>query len=120
MPEFTPPLPPRRREWSEHREWLASVVREMHFAAGSRDGVNDATVFVISGNLADLALNLPIRPTHGTPGRLVQASTLVAAQGQRELETDREAQNCFTGGEPSPPPPTRARDLLLVPRRRGD
>jgi hypothetical protein len=94
MSEFALPLPPRERSWLELRERLAHAARELHFSAVSGDATNGPTLLVIAGNLAGLALSIPMSPnsTQGTPGGVVDASTLFATQIlQRDMQTDGDA-----------------------------
>jgi hypothetical protein len=91
MSEFTLPLPPRERSWLELRERLARAARELHFSAVAGDAANGPTLLVIAGNLAGLALSIPTSPTptQGTPGGMVDASTLFATQIlQRGMQID--------------------------------
>jgi hypothetical protein len=91
MSEFALPLPPHDQERLELRERLARVARELHFSAVSNDAANGPALLVIAGNLAGLALSIPMSPTpsQGTPGGMVDASTLFATQIlQRGTQTD--------------------------------
>jgi hypothetical protein len=94
MSEFALPLTPRDREWIEYRERLARAARELHFSAVSGDTANGPTLLVIAGNLAGLALSIPMppAPVQDMPGGLVSAYTLFATQIlQRAMQTDRDA-----------------------------
>jgi hypothetical protein len=62
MAQFTLPLPARDRGWIELREQLARAARNMHFVAMSSDAVNGARLLLVSGNLADLAMSIPMSP----------------------------------------------------------
>ena len=80
MPEFTLPLTPRDRGWSEMRERLSRAAREMHFYAFSNGAVNGAALLVISGRLAGLAMSIPLEPSNIGSVGLVDSSTLFATQ----------------------------------------
>jgi hypothetical protein len=82
MSEFALPLTPHDRERLELCERLAHAARELHFSAVSSDAANGPTLLVIAGNLAGLALSIPMPPTvnQGTFGGVVDASTLFATQ----------------------------------------
>ena len=91
MSEFRLPLTQRDCSWLELRERLARAARELHFSAVSGDAANGPTLLVIAGNLAGLALSIPMSPTpnQGTPGGVVDASTLFATQVlQRGMQAD--------------------------------
>lgn len=60
--DFTVPLSARERRRSEFRERLARAAREMHFAALSSDAVDSAAVLAVAGNLAGLAMSIPLDP----------------------------------------------------------
>ena len=97
MFEFALPLTPRERGWLELRERLARAARELHFSAVSGDAANGPTLLVIAGNLAGLALSIPMQPspaqaTSDGSGGLVDASTLFATQIlQRAMQKDGNA-----------------------------
>lgn len=94
MSEFKQPLTPLERGWIELRERYAHAARELHFSAVASDAANGPTLLVITGNLAGLALSIPMRstPTQRTSGGLVDASILFAAQIlQRDMQTDDDA-----------------------------
>jgi hypothetical protein len=87
MSEFARPLTSRDREWIEYRERLARAARELHFSAISDGAANGPMLLVIAGNLAGLALSIPMPPAteQDTSGRdmtggLVSAYTLFATQ----------------------------------------
>jgi len=82
MSEFALPLTARERGWAELRERLARAARELHFSAVSDGTKSGPTLLVIAGNLAGLALSIPIPPARApaTFGGLVDASTLFATQ----------------------------------------
>ncbi len=91
MSEFALPLTPRDQEWIEYRERLARAARELHFSATSGDAANGATLLVIAGNLAGLALSIPMppAPVQDTTGGPVSAYTLFATQIlNRAMQTD--------------------------------
>ena len=90
MSEFALPLSPRDQEWIEYRERLAQSARALHFAAISGTTANGALHLVIAGNLAGLALSIPMPPARvqDTSGGLVSAYTLFATQIlHRAMET---------------------------------
>jgi hypothetical protein len=94
MSEFELPLAPRDRSWLDLRERLARVARELHFSAISNDNGNGPTLLMIAGNLAGLALSIPMSPapTQETSGGLVDGSTLFATQIlQHDMQTDDDA-----------------------------
>ncbi|MGA7675194.1 MAG: hypothetical protein WCA78_09135 [Rhizomicrobium sp.] len=103
MSEFALPLSPRDRGWLDLRERLARAARDLHFSAVSHDAVNGPTLLVIAGNLAGLALSIPMRPTppktmSDGSGRLVDASTLFNTQIlQRDMQTDGTATDVGEG-----------------------
>lgn len=84
MSEFTLPLAPRDLGWIELRERLARAAREIHFSAVSVDAVNGSALLAIAGDLAALAMSIPLSPSQGAANGLVDASTLLAAQVQRD------------------------------------
>ena len=91
MSEFKLPLTPHDRERLELRERLARAARDLHFSAVSGEAANGPTLLMIAGNLARLALSIPMPPALplGTSGGLVDASTLFATQIlQRDMQTD--------------------------------
>lgn len=91
MSEFALPLTARERGWVELRERLARAARELHFYGYANEAGNGPTLLLIAGNLAGLALSIPIRPISvpAMPGGLVDASTLFATQIlQRNGRTD--------------------------------
>jgi hypothetical protein len=77
MSQFRLPLSERDRGWVDLRERLARAAREIHFVAVSSEAMNGAVLLVIAGNLADLAMSIPMSPA---PIGLVDASTLIATQ----------------------------------------
>jgi hypothetical protein len=94
MSEFALPLTPRDQEWIDYRERLARAARELHFSAVSGGAANGPTLLVIAGNLAGLALSIPMppAPVHDTTGGPVSAYTLFATQIlNRAMQTDGEA-----------------------------
>ena len=98
MSEFALPLTPRDQSWLQLRERLARAARELHFSAVAGDATNGPTLLVIAGNLAGLALSIPMGPAPppaSAPdsfGGLVDGSTLFATQIlQRGRQTDGEA-----------------------------
>ena len=92
MSEFKLPLASRDRSWLELRERLARAARDLHFSAVANDTGNGPTLLMIAGNLAGLALSIPMHPTQTTSGALVDASTLFATQIlQRDMQTDDDA-----------------------------
>jgi hypothetical protein len=100
MSEFTLPLTPRERGWLALRGRLARAARELHFSAVSNEAVNGPTLLVIAGNLAGLALSIPMppAPTQAPSGGLVDASTLFAAQIlQRDMQTGDDATDVSEG-----------------------
>jgi hypothetical protein len=76
--EFCLPLSDRDLGWVDLRERLARAAREMHFAAVSSEAVNGAVLLALAGNLAELAMSIPLCPT--PPAGLVDVSTLLAVQ----------------------------------------
>ena len=91
MSEFKLPLTPHDRERLELRERLAHAARDLHFSAVSGEAANGPALLVIAGNLAGLALSIPMppAPVKDTSGGLVAASTLFATQIlQRDRQTD--------------------------------
>jgi hypothetical protein len=80
MPKFTLPLGSSDPGWIELRERLARLASEMHFCAVSNEALNGARLLAIAGNLAGLALSIPMYPTQTTSGGLVDALTLIATQ----------------------------------------
>jgi hypothetical protein len=95
MSEFSLPLSIRDRAWIEFRERLARAARNMHFVAVSNDTASGAKLLVVSGNLADLAMSIPMSPAPGMSGALVDASTLFAVQ---ILQRDADNDDGFTQG----------------------
>ena len=91
MSEFKLPLTPHDRDRLELRELLARAARDLHFSAVSGEAANGPALLVIAGNLAGLALSIPMppAPAKDTSGGLVAASTLFATQIlQRDRQTD--------------------------------
>jgi hypothetical protein len=80
MSEFKLPLAPRDQGWIELRERLARAAREMHFFAVSSEAGNGAALLAIAGNLAGLAMSIPLSPTPSSGGGCVKPSTLCATQ----------------------------------------
>jgi len=82
MSEFALPLTSRDREWIEYRERLARAARELHFTAITGNTTNGAALLVIAGNLAGLALSIPMppAPVQNISGSPVSAYTLFATQ----------------------------------------
>jgi hypothetical protein len=80
MPEFLPPLSPRDEGWIDLRERLARAARNLHFVAISNDAANGPKLLIVSGDLADLALSIPMGPAPRTSAGMVDASTLFATQ----------------------------------------
>jgi len=92
MSEFMRPLAAHDLGWIELRDRLGRAARELHFFAVSSEAVDGASLLVIAGNLARLAMSIPMFPVPATSGGLVDASTLLAAQVlQREPATDGSA-----------------------------
>jgi len=94
MSEFQLPLAPRDRSWLDLRERLARAARELHFSAVSNEAGNGPTLLMIAGNLAGLALSIPMSPAANqeNSGGIVDASTLLATQIlQREMQTNGDA-----------------------------
>jgi len=58
------------------------MARELHFSATSGNAANGPTLLVIAGNLAGLALSIPLSPAsvQNTSGGPVSAYTLFATQ----------------------------------------
>jgi len=79
MSEFTLPLVARDRGWIELREQIAHAARELHFYATSSQTVNGAALLVIAGNLAELAMSIPMAPSQAKSDGFANASTLLAA-----------------------------------------
>jgi len=88
MPEFVLHITPRDRGWNALRERLAYAAREMHFFAFSGGTENSAALLLISGNLADMAMSIPLEPAKIGSIGLVDSSTLFATQ---ILQIDRHA-----------------------------
>jgi hypothetical protein len=89
MSEFSLPLSIRDRGWLELRERLVRAARNIHFVAVSSNATNGAKLLVVSGNLADLAMSIPMSPEPGMSRTLVGASTLIALQDlQHEADND--------------------------------
>ena len=82
MSEFRLPLTQRDCSWLELRERLARAARELHFSAVANDTGNGPTLLMIAGNLAGLALSIPMQPapTQENSGGIVDASTLFTTQ----------------------------------------
>jgi hypothetical protein len=80
MPEFTLPLAARDRNWLDLRERLARAARDMHFCAVSSEAANSTALLVIAGNLAQLAMSIPMSPVQAVLGGLVEPATPFAAQ----------------------------------------
>lgn len=80
MNESTLPENDRDVGWFELRERLASAARETHFFAFSAEASNSAAILMISGRLADLAMSIPLEPSHNASVGLTDASTLFATQ----------------------------------------
>jgi hypothetical protein len=92
MSEFMLPLAAHDLGWIELRGRLGRAARELHFFAVSNEAVDGASLLVIAGNLARLAMSIPMCPAEAMSGGLVDASTLLAAQVlQREPATDGSA-----------------------------
>ena len=82
LTEFTPGPGGRDQAWLDLRDRLGRAARELHFSAtspGAGSG-HGATLLAIAGNLAALAMSIPIGPAQTSPSQLVEASTLLAAQ----------------------------------------
>jgi hypothetical protein len=75
MSEFTLSLGPRDQQWLDLRERFARAARELHFNAISNSAGNGAALLAISGNLARLAMSIPLPPTQGELDTLLQIST---------------------------------------------
>jgi hypothetical protein len=88
MPEFVLHLTARDRGWNALRERLAHAAREMHFFAFSGGTANSAALLLISGNLAEIAMSIPLEPAKIGSIGLVDSSTLFATQ---ILQIDRRA-----------------------------
>ncbi|HEY0282988.1 MAG TPA: hypothetical protein VGC27_10245 [Rhizomicrobium sp.] len=88
MTEFKLPLLPRDRGWLELRERLARAARDLHFSAVANENGNGPALLMIAGNLAGLALSIPLRPNPISSGGLVDASTLYATQILQRDTTD--------------------------------
>ena len=82
MSEYALPHAPRNRGWLELRDRLARAARDLHFSAVASDTASGPTLLMIAGNLAGLALSIPMHsaPPQATSGGLVDASTLFATQ----------------------------------------
>jgi hypothetical protein len=78
MLDITPPSGARDQAWSDLRDRLARAARELHFSATSPGISHGATLLAIAGNLAALAMSIPMAGS--TPPQLVEASTLLAVQ----------------------------------------
>jgi hypothetical protein len=82
--EFSLPLSPRDQGWLDLRERLARAAREIHFSAISREASHGATLLMIAGNLAALAMSIPMpsrpAPPLCAPTGLVEPYTLLAVQ----------------------------------------
>lgn len=61
----------RAQGWIDLRERLARAAREIHFFAVASDAVNGTALLKISGNLAGLAMSIPLRPSRTAPIGLV-------------------------------------------------
>jgi hypothetical protein len=73
-------LSPRERGWIDLRERLAHAAREIHFSAFSSGTPNSAALLAIAGNLAGLAMSIPLEPARVGSSGPVDASTLLATQ----------------------------------------
>jgi hypothetical protein len=94
MSEFALPLTSRDREWIDYRERLAQAARELHFTAISGKCTNGQMLLVIAGNLAGLALSIPLPPAsvQNISGGPVSAYTLFATQIlQRAMQPEGDA-----------------------------
>ena len=80
MPLYALPLTPRDQRWLVLRDRLARAARDMHFSAVSSDAMNGAAMLVIAGNLASLALSIPVKSASDMAIGPVEASTLLATQ----------------------------------------
>lgn len=80
MSEFTLPLSPRDRGWIDLRERLANAAREIHFSAFSSGTPNSAALLAIAGNLAGLAMSIPLEPARASSTCPVDTATLIATQ----------------------------------------
>jgi hypothetical protein len=80
MSEFMLPLAAHDQGWIDLRDRLGRAARELHFFAVSSEAVDGASLLVIAGNLARLAMSIPMCPAQATSGGLVDASTLLAVQ----------------------------------------
>jgi hypothetical protein len=85
---FPPPPNPREQGWLDLRERLARAAREIHFSAVSRDASHSATLLMIAGNLATLAMSIQVTRSpaaqHCAPTGPVEPYTLLAAQLLRQ------------------------------------
>jgi hypothetical protein len=84
MREFSNVLSPRDQGWLDLRERLARAAREMHFSATSLETGHGAALLMISGNLATLAMSIPMpscpAAAERAPTALVEPYTLLAVQ----------------------------------------
>jgi hypothetical protein len=84
MHELSNVLNPRDQGWLDLRERLARAAREMHFSATSQETSHGAALLMISGNLATLAMSIPMPPRPAAaacaPTALVDPYTLLAVQ----------------------------------------
>ena len=80
MLDITPPSGARDQAWSDLRDRLARAARELHFSATSPGISHGATLLAIAGNLAALAMSIPMAGSTPAPPQLVEASTLLAVQ----------------------------------------
>jgi hypothetical protein len=82
--EYSQPLSPRDQGWLDLRERLARAAREIHFSATSREASHGASLLMIAGNLAALAISIPMPSypvtPHCAPTALVEPYTLLAVQ----------------------------------------
>lgn len=79
--EFTLPLSPRDQGWIDLRTRLARAAREIHFSAFSGAELNSGALLVIAGNLAGLAMSIPLEPTQDGSTGFVDKSTPFAGAG---------------------------------------
>jgi hypothetical protein len=84
MPEFARPLPRRDEGWIDLRERLARAARQLHYLAVSDEAVNGAALLVVSGNLARLALSIPVPASSALSAGWVDASTLISVQTSQD------------------------------------
>ena len=80
MSEFSLPATPDDLAWLDLRARLARTANALHVSAACDDPADRAALLVMAGNLANLAISIPMSRAAGLPSGPVEASTLLATQ----------------------------------------